>query len=321
MCTIFPEPVDALGFTPIGWDAPYEVIHHDNLQSVLGLSGHDGTVLQTISYDPFGNILSTTGTANNNQLHYTGRETDPDTGFIYMRNRLRDPITGIFLSEDPIGIKGGLNLYQYCRQNPINCNDPYGLQYVDVNLTLGAGWGGTIGLQYDPERGLYVYGGFGYVIGAGASATYHPNPNAHPTTGLSTVATVTYGLGPAVSGSGTYDSSGGNYDYAIGPGLGLTGSVIGMYTAQVYPLTTNAPALNSETNPNNASGQFNFLNGYVNPLTAPASNTGAGFTPDYTLMQGEVNAANAAANNAAAVSNNAVAVVVFRIKAVQLAAF
>ena len=47
MYSICPETVDALGFAPIGWDAPYEVIHHDNLQSVLGLSGHDGTLLQT----------------------------------------------------------------------------------------------------------------------------------------------------------------------------------------------------------------------------------------------------------------------------------
>src|SRR5208337_5319427 len=111
MYNIFPEPVDALRFSRIGRNMPYEVIHHDNLQSVLGLSGHDGTMLQTYSYDPFGNTISTTGSANNNNLHYTGREQDPDTGLYNYRNRIYDPTIGRFCTEDPMGIKGGLNLY------------------------------------------------------------------------------------------------------------------------------------------------------------------------------------------------------------------
>ena len=125
--SIFPETVDALGFAPIGWDAPYEVIHHDNLQSVLGLSGHDGTVLQTISYDPFGNTISTTGSSNNNQLHYTGREQDPDTGLYNYRARIYDPTTGTFCTEDPKGFAAGVNFYIYALNNPINANDPYGM--------------------------------------------------------------------------------------------------------------------------------------------------------------------------------------------------
>src|SRR5208337_3411957 len=110
MYSICQETVDALGFAAIGRDMPYEVIHHDNLESVLGLSGHDGTVLQTISYDPFGNITSQS-CSNNNQLHYTGREQDPDTGLYNDRIRIYDPITGRFISEDPMGFKAGVNFY------------------------------------------------------------------------------------------------------------------------------------------------------------------------------------------------------------------
>src|SRR5208283_5311627 len=132
MCTICPETVDAFGFAPIGRDMPYEVIHHDNLESVVGMSGHDGAILQTISYDPFGN-KTVSGTANNNQLHYTGREQDPDTGYIYDRARYYDPITGRFITEDPLGFKAGANFYVYALNNPINFNDPYGL---DVTITI-----------------------------------------------------------------------------------------------------------------------------------------------------------------------------------------
>jgi len=131
MCTICPETVDAFGFAPIGRDAPYEVIHHDNLQSVLGLSGHDGTILQTITYDAFGNQLSTTGAANNNELHYTGRELDPDTGLYNYRARLYDPTIGRFVSEDKMGFKAGVNFFVYAGDNPINFNDPYGLARGD----------------------------------------------------------------------------------------------------------------------------------------------------------------------------------------------
>jgi len=136
MYSIYPETVDVLGFAAIGWDMPYEVIHHDNLQSVLGLSGHDGTVLQTTSYDPFGNITSTTGSSNNNQLHFTGREQDPDTLLYNDRIRIYDPITGRFISEDPLGFKAGVNFYVYCNNNGINANDPYGL----AEAIFSAGW-------------------------------------------------------------------------------------------------------------------------------------------------------------------------------------
>ena len=81
--------------------------HHDNLRSVLGLSGHEGSVLQTIAYDPFCNIIGTTGAVNTNAIHYTGREQDPDTGIYYYRARHYDPSIGRFLTEDPKGLRQG----------------------------------------------------------------------------------------------------------------------------------------------------------------------------------------------------------------------
>jgi len=47
-----------------------------------------------------------------------------------MRARYYDADTGRFISEDPIGFEGGINLYAYCNNNPVNFVDPLGLEAV-----------------------------------------------------------------------------------------------------------------------------------------------------------------------------------------------
>lgn len=100
--------------------------HHDHLQSVVGLSGHNGDAEQTITYGPFGEQIGTTG-ASANVLGYTGRELDSETGLYYYRARYYDPEIGRFLNEDPLGFEAGINFYAYCSNNPINFNDPDGM--------------------------------------------------------------------------------------------------------------------------------------------------------------------------------------------------
>ena len=144
------------------------IFHHDNLQSVLGLSGHEGSVLHTIQYDPFGNMTGTTGAANNNQLKFTGREADPDSGLHYYRARFYDPTVGRFIVEDPTGFKAGVNFYVMAFNNPINANDPMGLDW----LSTGLGWGShivnTVAIAF-PEVPLIKIGG---IILSGSSALY-----------------------------------------------------------------------------------------------------------------------------------------------------
>jgi RHS repeat-associated protein len=101
--------------------------HHDALQSVLGQSGHEGSILAKQTYSSFGSILSQTGLSNNTQK-YTGREIDKETGLYNYRNRIYDPITGRFISSDPVTFAAGVNFYTYCLNNPVNCNDPSGFR-------------------------------------------------------------------------------------------------------------------------------------------------------------------------------------------------
>jgi len=56
-----------------------------------------------------------------------GVSADADDGPLYMRARCRDPGLGVFVSRDPIGLRGGLNLYGYVNNNPENYSDSFGL--------------------------------------------------------------------------------------------------------------------------------------------------------------------------------------------------
>jgi RHS repeat-associated protein len=60
-------------------------------------------------------------------LRYIARELDPLTGLYYVRNRWYDPVTNRFVSEGPIGLAGGINLYAYALNSPTNLRDPMGL--------------------------------------------------------------------------------------------------------------------------------------------------------------------------------------------------
>ena len=66
---------------------------------------------------------------------FTGASTPNATGgMVYLRNRWYDPTTGRFLTQDPIGLAGGVNLYAYAGNDPISFSDPFGLA-PDTNIT------------------------------------------------------------------------------------------------------------------------------------------------------------------------------------------
>jgi RHS repeat-associated protein len=58
---------------------------------------------------------------------YTAREWDPEINLYYYRVRYYDPKVARFISEDPIGFRGGKNLYVYARNRGVRLRDPFGL--------------------------------------------------------------------------------------------------------------------------------------------------------------------------------------------------
>jgi len=101
--------------------------HADGLGSITALTDSTGKVVQTYDYDSFGNLKDQMNRVKQ-PYAFTGREWDKETGLYYYRARYYDPMEGRFISKDPIGFEGGINLYNYGESNPINNTDPFGLR-------------------------------------------------------------------------------------------------------------------------------------------------------------------------------------------------
>jgi len=98
-----------------------------------------GVVVWQAAYLPYGKAQVITETVHNN-LRFPGQYFDEETGLHYNWNRYYDPATGRYISADPIGLEGGLNLYAYVGGNPVNWSDPEGLacvikSYIEARLT------------------------------------------------------------------------------------------------------------------------------------------------------------------------------------------
>src|SRR5260370_17854074 len=100
--------------------------HADGLGSITSLSNPAGSIANTYTYDSFGELTASTGSLVN-PFRYTARESDTETGLYYYRARYYDSNSGRFISEDPIGLPGGIALYAYVNNNPIHLRDPKSL--------------------------------------------------------------------------------------------------------------------------------------------------------------------------------------------------
>lgn len=94
--------------------------------NVVGLTTSTGAVTNQYRYNPWGGAeLVQEGVANS--LRFAGRPYDPETGLYYNRARYYDPAVGRFISEDPLGLGGGINHYAYVGNDPVNYRDPTGM--------------------------------------------------------------------------------------------------------------------------------------------------------------------------------------------------
>ena len=150
----------------------------DALGSTLALTDGTGAVQTRYSYEPYGKT-TVSGTASSNSFEYTGREND-NTGLYFYRARYYNPGLQRFVSEDPIGLAGGVNVFAYVNGNPLSFTDPEGLLFsatlggvmrnttLDQAATYGApgnaalitGAAGAVGATA-VGAGLYGYGSLG----------------------------------------------------------------------------------------------------------------------------------------------------------------
>jgi RHS repeat-associated protein len=109
--------------------------HADGLGSIIALTDTAGKVVQTYEYDSFGNLKDQKNRVKQ-PFTYTGREWDKETGLYYYRARYYDPMDGRFISKDPIGFRGGINLYSYVQNNPVGYIDPFGLDKYTESFSM-----------------------------------------------------------------------------------------------------------------------------------------------------------------------------------------
>ena len=92
----------------------------------LVVNAATGDIAQRLDYDSFGNIIADTNPGFQ-PFGFKSGLYDPDTGLVHFGARWYDPETGRWIAKDPILLAGGLNLYAFCGNYPVNFSDPWGL--------------------------------------------------------------------------------------------------------------------------------------------------------------------------------------------------
>ncbi len=152
----------------------------DHLGSVRNILNSVGTIVDTIDYDSFGNIVSESSLQFGDRYKYTAREWDSQLGLYYYRARFYSPTTGRFTSEDPISYAGGqVNLNAYVGNAPTAYIDPFGLVAEGAgvmqwgtrvaNSDTGALVGGSLGFACGFLEGLYRTGSVDEAVTAGSA--------------------------------------------------------------------------------------------------------------------------------------------------------
>ncbi len=128
----------------------YYFYHNDHLGTPQKLTAANGAVVWSAKYSSFGEAVVEVDTVENN-LRFPGQYFDSETGLHYNMWRYYDPEMGRFLRKDPVGLRGGVNLFLYALNNSVNNEDPFGLitlvadipEDPNANTVVCDGKGGT----------------------------------------------------------------------------------------------------------------------------------------------------------------------------------
>jgi RHS repeat-associated protein len=107
-------------------------LHPDHLGTPRFGTSTGGSQVWAWSSDTFGNGAPS-GAATVN-LRMPGQYYDAESGLFYNWNRYYNPATGRYISSDPIGIDGGLNIFLYAEASPVMYSDPRGLETPSISL-------------------------------------------------------------------------------------------------------------------------------------------------------------------------------------------
>ncbi len=124
---------------PVQEWGPYEpyYYHYDGLGNTVAITDESAAIVNRYAYTPFGKLAAIEESIPN-PFRYVGKYgvVDDENGLFYMRARYYAPTIGRFISKDPIGLLGGLNLYEYTGNNPTNLIDPTGTFFITIHPWL-----------------------------------------------------------------------------------------------------------------------------------------------------------------------------------------
>lgn len=104
--------------------------HNDHIGTPLRMSSQRKVIVWEANYMPFGNATVTLAAIANN-FRFPGQYYDEETSGHYNYHRYYDSETGRYLRADPIDIIGGINLYEYVLNDPVNSSDFLGLKRTE----------------------------------------------------------------------------------------------------------------------------------------------------------------------------------------------
>jgi RHS repeat-associated protein len=103
---------------------------NDHLGNPQYVTNENAVVVWEARYLPFGQAIVNGHSTVENNFRFPGQYYDGETGLHYNYHRYYDPKTGRYMTADPIGLLGGINLYVYALNNPLRHTDSMGLDVV-----------------------------------------------------------------------------------------------------------------------------------------------------------------------------------------------
>ena len=131
------EPVATRPLATVADGTPYLYAHDANKNVSELVNALTGETAAHYDYSAFGKTLIAAGfLRNRNPFRFSSEYVDDATGLTYYNWRHYDPVHGRWLSEDPIGEEGGLNVYGFGNNNLVNVFDQLGLAFSAGKYTF-----------------------------------------------------------------------------------------------------------------------------------------------------------------------------------------
>jgi RHS repeat-associated protein len=133
--------------------AAHVCYHADGNGNITCLISTNQVIVARYLYDPYGNVLSQSGPlADANLYRFSSKEFHVASGLVYYLYRFYEPNSQRWLNRDPIGERGGINLYRFVRNDPSSTKDRFGHSIVGPIVVIGVAVGAGVAAGWCIDR-------------------------------------------------------------------------------------------------------------------------------------------------------------------------